>query len=52
MILLLSIDQDEHYEKPLYKEIVELSLDNSIELISSIFDLNNINNGIFLLVID
>ncbi len=45
MLTLLSIDQDEHYEKPLYKELVELSIDNSIEIISSIFDMNNINNG-------
>ncbi len=45
MILLLNIDQDQHYEKPLYKELVELSLDNSVEIISDIFDLNNINNG-------
>lgn len=49
MILLLNIDQDDHCEKPLFKELVELSIDNSIEIISSIFDLNNINNGKFFL---
>jgi len=45
MILLLGIDQDDQYDSPLFKELVEISIDNSIEIISSIFDTNNINNG-------
>ena len=50
MILLLSIDQDDHCEKPLFKELVEISIDNSVEIISSIFDFSNINNGKILFV--
>ena len=48
MIILLNIDQDEVYNKPLYKELVEISLDNSIEIITSILNFENINNGKFL----
>jgi hypothetical protein len=48
MIILLNEDQDENCEKVLYKELLNIALDNSIEIITSILDFININTGKFI----
>lgn len=47
MLLLLNEDQEENCDKPLYKELVEISIDNSLEIITSILNFKEINEGKF-----
>jgi len=47
MLILLNEDQDENCEKPLFKEMLNIALDNSIEIITSILDFDNFNTGKF-----
>ena len=47
MLILLNEEQDEISEKVLFKELLNIALNNSIEIITSILDFTNINTGNF-----